>query len=85
MTQYCISATAHRGAPLTVPDGPTQPTTTHDFGESPADYYESCKHCAACAMQYERWVEPIDTDGFAWIDRLAESMGCAECAEWDSQ
>lgn len=53
---------------------------------TPADCYEDCIHNAACAMQYERWVEQVDSDNhFGWVDWLAERMGCGEdckCCEF---
>ena len=61
-------------------DPPTEPVEREP---APADCYESCYHQAACSRLWETFVEPIDTDGLAWMDRLAESMGCAECDEWE--
>ena len=59
-------------------DGPMEPFVTAARGEMPADYYQDCTHCAACAMQYERRFGKIDARDFAWVDRLAEALGCGD-------
>lgn len=59
-------------------DGPMEPFVVADRGDRPVDYYEDCIHCGACAMQYERHFGKFDPNDFAWLDRLAEALGCGE-------
>lgn len=54
--------------------------------DKPADFYEDCKHQRACRRQLMRaglWYEG-EEEIFAWMDRIAEALGCGEdCEEYE--